>query len=208
MRDGWPDPACFASVIGGLFDQIGSVTGTQGSRVVAFGEMVALLWAEGKPEAAIRLEELWNDLAHTYSFSLHCAYPITNFNRDDDGDLFLKICAPHPAVIPTRAIPRCPRMRNACAASLICSRRCRKPSKLPRPSAPTLRNSLRRQQSELADLLENAVEGVQQVGADQKILRANKALLHLLSFSPAEYFGHQFSEFHVDENVFAEFGGG
>ena len=28
----------------------------------AFGEMVALLWAEGNHAAAIRLEELWNDL--------------------------------------------------------------------------------------------------------------------------------------------------
>ena len=65
MRDGWPDPACFASVVGGFFDQIRAVTGTDRPRVAAFGEMVALLWAEGNSEAAIRLEELWNDLART-----------------------------------------------------------------------------------------------------------------------------------------------
>ncbi len=86
MRDGWPDPARFASVVGGFFDQIRAVTGTERPRVAAFGEMVALLWAEGKSEAAIRLEELWNDLARTHSFALHCAYPITNFNRDEDGE--------------------------------------------------------------------------------------------------------------------------
>ena len=35
-----------------------------GSRQVhAFGEMVALLWAQGNHKATIRLEELW-DLAH------------------------------------------------------------------------------------------------------------------------------------------------
>ena len=49
------------------------------------------------------------------------------------------------------------------------------------------------------------MEGVQRVGADQKILWANRALLHLLGYSPGEYVGHSFSEFHVDENVFAEY---
>ena len=29
-------------------------------RVVAFGEMVALLWAEGRIDAALQLEEMWN----------------------------------------------------------------------------------------------------------------------------------------------------
>src|SRR4029077_14537736 len=98
MRDGWPDAACFASVIGGFFDQITTATGTERPRVAAFGEMVAMLWAEGKPEAAIRLEELWNDLARTHSFSLRCAYPITNFNQDEHSEPFLKICAAHSAV--------------------------------------------------------------------------------------------------------------
>ena len=204
MRDGWPDAACFASVIGGFFDQIGAVTDTGPSRVVAFGEMVALLWAEGKHEGAIRLEELWNDLAHAYSFSLHCAYPITHFNRDDDGDLFLKICAAHSAVIPDESYAALStdgeRLRNI--SHLQQKVQTLETAKAERTDA---QNLLRRKQSELADLLENAVEGVQQVGADQKILWANKALLHLLGYSPAEYVGHQFREFHVDETVFAKY---
>ena len=84
MRDGWPDPAVSRSVVGGFFDQIRAVTGTDQPASCS-------LWRDGRPvvggrksEAAIRLEELWNDLAHTHSFSLHCAYPITNFNRDED----------------------------------------------------------------------------------------------------------------------------
>ncbi|HXE04885.1 MAG TPA: MEDS domain-containing protein, partial [Bryobacteraceae bacterium] len=100
MLDGWPDPERFASVVGSFFHQLRAVTGTGQPRVAALGEMVALLWAEGHSEAAIRLEELWNDLARTHSFALHCAYPITNFNRDEDGDAFLRICATHSAVIP------------------------------------------------------------------------------------------------------------
>ena len=45
-----------------------------GRRVRAFGEMVALLWSEGNQAAAIRLEELWNELALSQTFCLFCAY--------------------------------------------------------------------------------------------------------------------------------------
>ena len=40
----------------------------------AYGEMVNLLWQQGKAEAAIRLEEYWNELARLYPFSLFCSY--------------------------------------------------------------------------------------------------------------------------------------
>lgn len=204
MLDGWPDPERFASVVGGFFDQIRAVTGIEHPRVAAFGEMVALLWAEGHSEAAIRLEELWNDLARTHSFSLHCAYPITNFNRDEDGDAFLRICAAHSAVIPDESytVLSTDEERLRSISYLQQKVQALETAKTERSRA---QNSLRNKQSELADFLENAVEGVQRVGAGQKILWANKALLHLLGYSPEEYVGHQFSEFHLDENVFAKY---
>jgi len=65
--------------------------------------MVALLWAEGKPEAAIRLEELWDDLAQTHSFDLRCAYPIGSFYRTGDAEHLAKICAVHTSVIPAES---------------------------------------------------------------------------------------------------------
>jgi hypothetical protein len=40
----------------------------------AFGEMVNLLFERGQPAAASALEDLWNDLARRYSFSLLCGY--------------------------------------------------------------------------------------------------------------------------------------
>ena len=204
MRDGWPDAACFASVAGSFFDQIRAVTGADRPRVAAFEEMVALLWAEGNSEAAIRLEELWNDLARTYSFSLHCAYPITNFKRDEDGEAFLKFCAAHSAVIPDESYTALStdeeRLRSICR--LQQKVQALETAKTERTCA---QNSLRSKQSELADFLENAVEGVQRVGSDQKILWANKALLHLLGYSRDEYLGHRFSEFHVHLDVFVEY---
>ena len=116
MRDGSPDPRAFANVVGGVFDRARAVAGVGPRRVAAFGEMVALLWAEGNPEAAIQLEQRWNDLAQTHSFSLRCAYPITGFNRDQYGEPFAKICAAHGGVIPEESYTSLPseeeRLRN------------------------------------------------------------------------------------------------
>jgi signal transduction histidine kinase len=100
MRDEWPDADLFTEVIGSFLEQ---AAGRKTGRIAAFGEMVALLWAQGNAEAAVRLEQLWNDLARTYPLSLRCAYPMANFNREDHGDSFLKICAEHSHVIPVES---------------------------------------------------------------------------------------------------------
>lgn len=97
---GWPDAIRFAEVVGGVIARIAAATPGETRPVAAFGEMVALLWAEGNAEGAIRLEQLWNELAKTYSFSLRCAYPMSSFCREEHGESLLKICAEHSAVIP------------------------------------------------------------------------------------------------------------
>src|ERR1700737_1518916 len=99
MVDGQPDPALFSETIGNIIARAAEASREENRRVVAFGEMVALLWADGKSEAAIQLEKLWNQLAKTYSFSLHCAYPIQGFCREDMADSLLKICAEHTGVV-------------------------------------------------------------------------------------------------------------
>ncbi|MDP9275804.1 MAG: MEDS domain-containing protein [Chloroflexota bacterium] len=50
-----------------------------------FGEMVALLWAEGDRNGALVLEELWNDLTRRLSFPLLCAYPASFFSTDAES---------------------------------------------------------------------------------------------------------------------------
>ena len=100
MRGGQPDPNDFSEVLGRTITQIKENAGAGERRVAAFGEMVALLWMEGNGGAAIQLEQLWNDLAKTHSFSLRCAYPIGSFDGHDDSARFLTICAEHSGVIP------------------------------------------------------------------------------------------------------------
>jgi PAS domain S-box-containing protein len=71
-----------------------------GKRVAAFGEMVALLWAEGKHDAAIRLEQLWNDADKSRLCSLVCAYPLSGFDREKHARMFFSICGEHTDVVP------------------------------------------------------------------------------------------------------------
>lgn len=101
MSEGWPNEDRFRDVVGGMVTKALASAGSERRRVAVFGEMVALLWADGKIEAAIRLEQLWNELAQTKSFSLFCAYPMSSFNQEEDASLLLKVCNEHSAVIPT-----------------------------------------------------------------------------------------------------------
>jgi signal transduction histidine kinase len=70
-------------------------------RIVFFGEMVTLLWAAGNIDAALKLERLWNELAHSHSFQLYCAYPIKVFGNEDHNQAFLDLCTEHTHIIPT-----------------------------------------------------------------------------------------------------------
>jgi signal transduction histidine kinase len=103
MRNGRPDPAAFTDVVGSIVAGAASASGARGSPVAVFGEMVALLWSDGKPEAAIQLEELWNDLARVHSFDLHCAYPMSFFAQPRDGASLGRICEAHSRVIPAES---------------------------------------------------------------------------------------------------------
>jgi len=95
MVDDWPDPVRFFAGFGKLIESASKAAKAQDPRVAFFGEGVALLWAEGKTEAAIRLEQLVKDLAKTYKVDILCAYP---FSVNVDERAFRKICAEHSAV--------------------------------------------------------------------------------------------------------------
>jgi signal transduction histidine kinase len=101
MDDGVLDAARFNAMAGQLLSSVRSATKGESSRLVLFGEMVALLWADGNFDAALKLERLWNDLARTYSFQLYCAYPMKGFDGEGHSQAFLNICAEHSHVVPT-----------------------------------------------------------------------------------------------------------
>src|SRR5438874_2164999 len=71
MYNDVPDWKEFRQAMAAIFERVRAF-GRGTTR--AYGEMVNLLWHEGKQEAAIRLEEYWNELARLYPFSLFCSY--------------------------------------------------------------------------------------------------------------------------------------
>ncbi|HLO01147.1 MAG TPA: ATP-binding protein [Pyrinomonadaceae bacterium] len=99
MIDGMPEPGRFHKVMGSV---ISSVTDGR-SRLRAFGEMVALLWIEGNHAAALKVEELWNDLQKAHSFSLFCAYPMNRFNGEQFIQSHGDVCKVHSRVIPAES---------------------------------------------------------------------------------------------------------
>ena len=100
LVEGSPHPARFKELIGGVITKAIQASKTVEPCVTVFGEMVALLWAEGNYQAAIRLEQLWNDLRNHLPFSLQCSYPMRGFDKHEHTELFMRVCAEHTAVIP------------------------------------------------------------------------------------------------------------
>lgn len=94
MVDRMPDPARFRTVMGELISRAAEELGD----VRIYGEMVAVLWDQGNIAAAIALEDLWNDLATSHSFSLYCGYPIHAFVAEASAEPFQKICGQHSRV--------------------------------------------------------------------------------------------------------------
>lgn len=204
MVDGMPSPERFHELFSGVITRARTAAEGDDQRVVAFGEMVVLLWASGKTDAALRLEQLWNELGERHSFSLRCAYPLPGFNRTEHHDAFLQICEQHSAVIPGESFTSLETEEER-FRSITALQQKAQALETERAQRREIEQSLRRREADLAEALESAVEGVQQVGADGKVLWANHALLKLLGYGSQEYLGRDLKEFHTDSHVFQDF---
>jgi len=101
-------PNIFHEKVASLIEHATEACVSDSPRVAAFGEMVALLWAQGKGEQAVQLEGFWNDLSKTHSFHLRCAYPISGFDQAAHVGSFQLICAEHSHVLPSESYTSLP----------------------------------------------------------------------------------------------------
>ena len=97
LIDGRLAPHRFDKLIGDLVRDAAA----GGRPVRAYGEIVALMWADGQVTAALELEALWNGLGHEVDFSLYCAYPLHSVEGEGNVDAFHDVCRQHSAVIGT-----------------------------------------------------------------------------------------------------------
>jgi DNA-binding NarL/FixJ family response regulator len=98
MVNDLPDPVRFFKVVGDLMLSAARAAKGEHPRVAACGECAALLWAQGKSEAAIREEQLWDEIAKTYDVDILCGFPSRSFQSEKDSNIFRRICAEHSAV--------------------------------------------------------------------------------------------------------------
>jgi hypothetical protein len=98
MVNEMPDPARFLKVVSDLMMAANKATKGEHRRVMACGECAPLLWSEGKADAALRLEKLWDDIARTRDIDILCGYPAGSFRYEENSDVFRSICQKHSAV--------------------------------------------------------------------------------------------------------------
>jgi PAS domain S-box-containing protein len=197
-----PDPEKFFSTVGPILERLCTLANTR--RVRAFGEMVDLLWRDSQRNAALALEELWNQLLGRHDFSLLCAYVMDSFYKQNGVPA---VCAMHSHVLPPeRHEPDSDGpVITANVQSLVheIAKRTELQQTL-HDSMRDLRNSeeeIRRAKEDLEDILENAVVPIHRVDRGGIILWANKAELDLLGYTREEYIGRHIAEFHADEEI-------
>jgi len=68
------------------------------THITICGERAGLLWARGQSDAAIRLEQLCNELGKLHDINMLCGYPIRELHDGADEHAFRCICEEHSVV--------------------------------------------------------------------------------------------------------------
>jgi PAS domain S-box-containing protein len=152
------------------------------------------------PEAAIELEQLWNDLAKTHTFDLHCAYPISYFGRAEDSEALGEICTAHSHVIPVENYTSLSNDQERLRAIVMLQQKALA-LETEIEEHKKVQRVLERREAELSDFFENAAMGLHWVGPDGIVLRVNQAELDMLGYTREEYVGQHISHFHADQEA-------
>ena len=139
-----PDGALLKRMADDLFDSLPH-RGAGDKRPRIYGEMVNLLWRDGNSRAALRLEELWNDLGKARPFDLLCGYATDHLFADPGAaPAVIDICNRHTDVVapsrsgddPTRLLVAEIANRQAMERALrACTRELRRSEQLQQASA-------------------------------------------------------------------------
>ena len=98
MVNDLPDPARFLRVAGNLVASAAKASKGQPPRVAACGECAPTLWEQGRSDAAVEVEHLWDEIAKSCNVDILCGYVLNSFQREQEGHIYERICAEHSAV--------------------------------------------------------------------------------------------------------------
>src|SRR5579859_1956448 len=184
MVEGHPDAARFEDVIGGIVHRMANRNGER-QRLAVFGEMVALLWAEGRHQAAIELEQLWNRLMAKHAFQLHCAYPLSLFANAGDSEAVARICAEHSHVVPTEKYSALDNEAGRLGAIAILQQKAQALENEIRERRHA-DNALRESEEFLRAIIETTPECIKVVAADGTLLHMNPTGLKMVGAGAAD----------------------
>jgi CheY-like chemotaxis protein len=98
MANDLPDPARCLKVAGDLVMEAAKAAHGEPPRVAVCGECAPSLWAQGKADAAVQVEHLWDEIARTHEVDILCGYVLNSFQREQESHIYERICAEHSAV--------------------------------------------------------------------------------------------------------------
>jgi DNA-binding NarL/FixJ family response regulator len=97
MVNDWPDSTRFLKVTSELILRAAKAAKGKHFRVAACGECARSLIAQGKPEAAIQLEHLWDKISRSHYIDTLCGYLLDEFQNEQRSPVFERICVAHSA---------------------------------------------------------------------------------------------------------------
>jgi DNA-binding NarL/FixJ family response regulator len=98
MINDLPDPVRFLEAAGSLLGAAKKAARGKHPHVSACGECAPFLWREGMADAAVRLEELWDEIARRESVDTLCGYPGESFRCEQGGETLQRIIGTHSAL--------------------------------------------------------------------------------------------------------------
>jgi hypothetical protein len=104
MEGSTPSTELFYATVGSVFERL--LEKRYYLVVRAYGEMVDLLYRDGNSEGALLLEQLWNELANHYKYSLLCGYCVDNFLHEAGVDGFRRVCDHHRGALPIESVEK------------------------------------------------------------------------------------------------------
>jgi DNA-binding NarL/FixJ family response regulator len=98
MANDQPDPVRFQKIAGNLVAAAAKAAKGHPPRVAACGECAPSLWAQGRAEAAVQLEQLWDGIAKTCDIDILCGYVLKSGQREQESQIYHRICGEHSSI--------------------------------------------------------------------------------------------------------------
>jgi len=98
MRKSMPDGPLFLGIARNVISE--ARAGGKYPKVRWWGEMVNVLWERGDVAASMRLEDLFDQLAHQQEIAIFCSFLMDKFDPKIYDEAFGNVCSTHSHVIP------------------------------------------------------------------------------------------------------------